>query len=181
MVRVLRPGGILLCVEPNNIATNVARLVTDPELDPDEVSAFVKFQTTCERGKHRLGRGFNSLGEYLTEHMFGLELEAISSSVCDRCSLVVPPSNSPSSLELIAELERMREQNALIWPRSETHEYFLAGGGEPHQFEELWRVSNDVWYRRLQRTSQGRLFANAGALLYLVSARKRSAGSESVD
>ena len=39
MVRVLRPGGVLLCAEPNNLGQSVSSLVGDPHFELDDVVA----------------------------------------------------------------------------------------------------------------------------------------------
>src|SRR6266568_1408070 len=51
MVRVARPGGIILAAEPNNIAGSLI-LDSLTARDPvDQIIARARFQLTCERGK----------------------------------------------------------------------------------------------------------------------------------
>ena len=63
MVRVARPGGLILAAEPNNVAS---ALIFDSLSfhDPvDEIIARVRLQLICERGKAALGEGNNSIGD----------------------------------------------------------------------------------------------------------------------
>ena len=63
MVRVARPGGLILVAEPNNVA-RALMLDSVSFNDPvDEILARVRLQLICERGKAALGEGNNSIGD----------------------------------------------------------------------------------------------------------------------
>jgi SAM-dependent methyltransferase len=104
MLRVTRPGGVLLCAEPNNVATNLAALVTGPNVNLDDLLAFVRLQYTCERGKHALGRGFNSIGETLPSTMRRLGLCDLQVYVNDRTN----NDDAAGRITDSAERERLR-------------------------------------------------------------------------
>jgi SAM-dependent methyltransferase len=63
MRRVLRPGGLLVAVEPVNLACGGALQLRARGGSLDDVRALWELQLRCEEGKRRLGEGDNSLGE----------------------------------------------------------------------------------------------------------------------
>ncbi len=68
MVRVLRPGGLLLVAEPNNLAGQLVADSTTCDRPTDEVVERVAFALICERGKAALGEGDSSVGDLLPGH-----------------------------------------------------------------------------------------------------------------
>src|SRR5262249_4652272 len=78
MIRVTRPGGLLLAAEPNNIANALVFDSVNFHDPVDEVVARVRLQLICERGKAALGEGHNSIGDLLP----GLFAERNLGAVC---------------------------------------------------------------------------------------------------
>src|ERR1700683_11773 len=62
MVRVARPGGLILAAEPNNIAGTLILNSVSFQASVDDITAWVRLQFICERGKAALGEGNNSIG-----------------------------------------------------------------------------------------------------------------------
>src|SRR6516164_6699938 len=76
MVRVARPGGLILAAEPNNVAR--ARL-----------------QLICERGKAALGEGNNSIGDLVPSLFAERALVDVRVYVNDKAEILLPPYDSP--------------------------------------------------------------------------------------
>lgn len=167
MKRVLRPGGRVVLVEPNNLATDLARVVGDPGLDPADVIAFVTLDVYCQRGKMAMGRGYDSVGESLCGVLSRVGFEGLNAWMNDRCRVFVPPHD----VEMRALLDEDRESFArdeLVWPKDETRAYFIAGGGDGRDFDALWGRAMRAWGDRLS----GAHAANEGALVYIVTGTK---------
>jgi SAM-dependent methyltransferase len=171
MLRVLAPGGVLLLVEPNNLA-NLANLVSRPDFDLDDLLAQFRLQAICEKGKHALGLGYNSLGEGLIELVDPAQVRDVAVWNNDRCTVFHPGMPGAGRVELTDE-RRLVDGDAVCWPRAETRRYFLAGGGVERDFEALWQRARAAVLHRLEAREQGALATNAGGLFYLLGARKR--------
>ena len=65
MFRVLKQGGTILAVEPNNFANRAVANSLTEQLSIPQVMERLKFELTIERGKQALGLGFNSVGDFI--------------------------------------------------------------------------------------------------------------------
>ena len=63
MVRVARPGGLILAAEPNNVARALMFDSVSFHDPVDTILARARLQLICERGKAALGEGNNSIGD----------------------------------------------------------------------------------------------------------------------
>ncbi len=168
--RVLRPGGRVLTMEPNNLATNLARLVSDPEFDAGDVLAFASLDIYSQKGKRALGSGYDSIGESLSGALSAVGFEEVNAWVNDRCLVHVRPLD-PVAQAFLNEDRASAGRDELVWPKEDTRRYFVAGGGDPGAFEGLWQRAMRAWTRRLRETHA----ANEGALLYVVTGVKAGA------
>lgn len=172
MVRVARPGGLVLVAEPNNIAR---ALVFDSVSfhDPvDDVLARVRLQLICERGKTALGEGNNSIGDLVPGFFAERSLVDICVYLNDKTDILLPPYDSPAQRAVLEEQADLGDRDFWIWSREDTRRYFLAGGGRGGEFDALWQIAtggND----RFDKAIAERTYAGAGASIgYLVAGRK---------
>jgi SAM-dependent methyltransferase len=172
MVRVARPGGLILASEPNNMAS----AVTFDSLgfhDPvDEITVRVRLQLICERGKAALGEGNNSIGDLVP----GLFAERDLVNVCvylnDKVQVLLPPYDSPEQHAELEERADRKHRDFWIWSRADTHRYFLAGGGRDAEFEALWTLAIGGG-DKLDKAIADRTYASSGGGIgYLVAGRK---------
>ncbi len=172
MLRVLRPGGVLLCAEPNNVATNLAGLVQRPDVDVEDLLACVRHQLVCERGKHALGEGWSSIGETLGGALAELGVREIHVAQTDRAAALVPPYVSAAEQAAIRERAELAEGDVLVWPRARALRYWIAGGGDEETFEREMEKIRRVVEARRRGLAAGTWCESGGVLLYLVSGRK---------
>lgn len=171
MARVLRPGGRLLLAEPDNQAGVFAYAGAEPEQDIDALLREARFRMLCERGKARLGLGFNSLGARLPGLLDPAAFALLDVVTCDRTTLVVPPYATEPEREQIREARDYLERGIYCWPRPEAQRYFEAGGGADFDVEYAFGLERDR--ARLAEIDAG-LFASVTAtVLYLLCAERR--------
>lgn len=174
MIRVTRPGGLVVVVEPDNRAGNLALLNDAPGLLDDEVASLVLLQIVCERGKQQLGEGNWSVGGLLPGLLRAAGLQGVRAHTNDRCIDLAPPYQAPAmQVALRQELAWMAEDvSILTGSRHDTHRLFLAGGGTDSAFESAWAVMLR-WLRAIEQgIATGTYHAGRGFVLYLVSGRK---------
>lgn len=134
MVRVLRPGGVLLVVEPNNTAQAAQQLCAyGPRTEPVELLTQLLLQARCIRGKASLGLGWNDLGTHLPRFFEGLE--RVSFRQVDRPWVLTPPYASAQERAALEDLRRDVSTKTFGWPREEALRYYLADGGDAERFE----------------------------------------------
>jgi SAM-dependent methyltransferase len=133
MVRVTRPGGLVLAVEPNNLAGFQRLAALGPEVDPTAQLAAVRFILRCTRGKHALGLGWNNFGIRLPA-LFGA-LDDVAYYNNDRAWVMEPPYARPQERAALADLERDVARDVFGWERDEARRYYVAGGGSAEDFE----------------------------------------------
>jgi SAM-dependent methyltransferase len=172
MVRVARPGGLILAAEPNNIA-RALMLDSASFHDPaDEILARARLQITCERGKAALGEGNNSIGDLVPALFANRGLVNVSVYLNDKASLLVPPYDGPEQRATLEERADFKHRGFWLWSPEETRKYFLAGGGREGEFNALWSVAiggND----KIDKAIADQTYAGAGgAITYLVAGRK---------
>lgn len=175
MRRVLRPGGLLLAVEPNNFAEKATALVTAPGLSRADRLALLELEAICQDGKRALGQGDSSVGERLPGLFREAGLGDLHVCQSDKCAALIPPYETPA--------ERAELRQVLAWidggiwlgtggTRDQAHAWYLAGGGDPAQFERLWAIAMQE-ARAWKQAALARTLGGAGGVtFYLVSGRK---------
>jgi SAM-dependent methyltransferase len=176
MVRVARPGGLILVAEPNNIAR---ALVFDSVSfhDPvDAILARVRLQLTCERGKAALGEGNNSIGDLVPGLFAARNLVDIRVYLNDKTDIMLPPYDSPAQRAALDEQADFGDRDFWIWSHGDTRRYFLAGGGADGEFDALWLTAAGG-KERFEKAFAERTYASGGATIgYLIAGRKPGPG-----
>src|SRR6185437_13934046 len=86
MLRVLKPGGLLLLAEPNNLANHaVFSNVAAPVVE------LTRFALICEHGKAALGLGFNSVGDLVPGYLAEIGARDIRVYLSDKVTPIYPP------------------------------------------------------------------------------------------
>lgn len=172
MMRVVKPGGLVLAVEPCNMASMaICTSVTDT-FPADVVADTWRFHLLCHRGKRALGLGFNSVGDLLPGYMAELGAQDLKVYMADRATPMLPPYELPHQQ---AERKQFRDWYARefwVWEKSETKRYFMAGGGSETEFERLWQMAGRQMAAEIAATDAGTFHCANPHITYLVSGRK---------
>ena len=97
MIRVARPGGLVLAAEPNNLASALAFDSLNFHDPVDEIIARARLQLICERGKAALGEGANSIGELVPGLFAARGLLDVRVWSNDKANAFLPPYEAPST------------------------------------------------------------------------------------
>ena len=118
MIRVTRPGGLVLAAEPNNIA-RALMLDSVSFHDPvDKILARVRLQVICERGKAALGEGNNSIGDLVPSLFAERNLVKICVYLNDKADILLPPYDTPAQRAALEErADFQRRDFCLLEPR----------------------------------------------------------------
>lgn len=177
MLRVLRPDGLLLVAEPCNLCQCLRwnNLTRHDFLSSDGVESLlrvVRFHLLCEKGKHRSGEGFNSIGDLMPGYFKELGLHDIQVFQSDKAAALFPPYETPEQRAELADALSSIESGRYVWREEEARRYFLAGGGTSADFSDFWSWAMGDNARRQEFLDQGQYHAAGGFSLYLISGRK---------
>jgi SAM-dependent methyltransferase len=167
----LRPGGLLAVAEPNNLAGALVSDSLDVDASMDDRLARLRFHWMCELGKRNLGQGDNSLGDRVPELFARAGLVDVQVYNSDKVALLMPPYTAAGQEALRDEAFEHEGRDFAGWDRATAEQYFLAGGGDSRTFEVAWRRERVRVTRVATALREGRYYANATGVFYLVSGR----------
>lgn len=172
MLRVTRPGGMVLAVEPCNMASmGVFSSVTDT-FPTEVVAATHRFHLVCQRGKRALGLGFNSVGDLVPGMMAELGLRDLRVYMSDRATPMFPPYDRAHQRAEARQWKDWHSREHWVWDKATTRQYFLAGGGGPDEFETLWTQAGRQMELEIAAIEAGTYHCGNAHITYLVAGRK---------
>jgi SAM-dependent methyltransferase len=171
MRRVLKPGGFAVIAEPNNQSNLLSSLVRDGDDDIDAILRELRFKMVCEKGKAKLGLGFNSIGESMPRLLDECGFDFRDGIVCERLHPIVPPYLHPDEAAMIREMREYDALDAYCWEKDECRRYYEAGGGE--RFEGEWAFVRGRDRERIARVDRGEYSMTGASNHYLFVATKR--------
>lgn len=173
MLRILRPGGLLICVEPSNL-WNYMAFTSLTEDEPVEVLVRrFEFWLRQHRGRVAAGRGNHSLGDLLPGLFAGVGLRDIAVHQADRPASLFPPHDTPAQKALIEQEQQWRNSATGPWDKDDLWQLVRLGGGSEGFFETAFAEIVEKYRREQDAISAGTFHAAGGGINYLVSARKR--------
>jgi len=176
MIRVTRPGGLVIASEPNNLVNVLIDAMSEPRLPFEETLRLLRFDQICHAGKIALGQGDASIGERLPALFTELGLGDVRTYKNDRSPALVPPYDDP--------LQRLDLEQLLAWAaegvsgwgkREDVLPLFVAGGGSEAEFESYWQSSLARLEAFRANVEAGRFSGARGFVQYLVSGTKATA------
>lgn len=171
-MRVLKPGGMIIAAEPNNMVGNLVQDSISARLPIEELLQRIQFYLTCERGRLALGEGHNSIG-YLVPGMFAeAGLKSIEVYQSDKASALIPPYETTEQKVNAAQMLDYFEKEILPWNAAETRRYFVAGGGSDESFDSLWQMQLSA-HAGISEAIKSRIYhTGGGGIFYLICGRK---------
>ncbi|WPP51598.1 class I SAM-dependent methyltransferase [Catalinimonas niigatensis] len=170
MKRVLKPGGIMLCAEPNNQVQHLIRSSLSATDSIDETIEHIKYALLYEKGKKRYGHGDNSLGDLLPGLLAQLGLENIEVRISDKAIAMYPPYDKQ---EQLATLRQWAQGGHASPSGTDNRDYFAILGKEYLEFYENYHKKYVNKLDQLLVALEDEVYhAAGGALMYVVSGRK---------
>ena len=172
MVRVTRPGGLVVAAEPNNAALPVLEDALAAGLSVEEAARLMRFHLTCLRGKASLGLGDETIGRVLPNEFKQAGLEQISVCQNEKSCPLVPPYTTARERALVQEITDWAQRDFWIWNRADALYYFVAGGSREQDFPALWELAMSLQQRVKGALAARKYISAGGGLFYLVAGRK---------
>jgi SAM-dependent methyltransferase len=172
MIRVTRPGGLVVVAEPNNLSESLLLDSVTNQASVEEIVELVRLQLTCERGKVALGEGDNSLGDRVPGLFAALGLRDVEVYVNDKASAMFPPYASETQRALADDLRDRTARRLWNWGEEEARRLFVAGGGDAHAFAASYARALGSRERIVRGIDDGGYHGVVGGPFYLVGGRK---------
>ena len=172
MIRVARPGGLILAAEPTNVLGPVLLdgfVIGEPL---ESILSLLRFQLQCQRGKSALGEGNDLIGDSLPALFAAAGLRDIEMRLNDRVNPILPPYASGAAKALAEWAQDLAARGLWMWNRETTRRYFIAGGGHETEFDALWTAILGFLRRVADAFSAGRYACASSGLCYLIWGRK---------
>jgi ubiquinone/menaquinone biosynthesis C-methylase UbiE len=168
MVRIAKPGGIIIAAEPNNLFNIMAfSSITADEPVGSIVQRF-EFWLRYHRGRKLAGAGDNTIGDLLPG-MFGrLGLTDIAVTLSDRAAALIPPYESQEQKVLIKQAKEWKktiDTKALL-------KYAAAGGASKKLLKNGIRRIFEMVNEELTEIEKKTFHTAGGGIHFLVSGRK---------
>ncbi len=171
MLRVLKPGGLLLVAEPNNLVSDLVFNNLNFKDSVDDIIDRLRFSLICERGRETLGKGNVYRGDLIPSYFYNAGLNNIQVYLSDTADYFIPPYDTPREKLTLLEADK-DSKNTWDQIEQEMRSYFLAGGGSQDDFEKYWALMSKNNDRILQGFQNKTLCAPGGLVLYLISGLK---------
>jgi SAM-dependent methyltransferase len=172
MLRVARRGGMLLLAEPCNRAALLVGSSAGAADSLDEHIDRVRFGLACELGKTALGEGDASIGDLVPGLLAAAGAVDVQAWVADKAAVMIPPYEGDEQQALRASYLRGAGEGAWGWTRDEARRYYLAGGGDPADFDGAWQRRVAESAREAEAVEAGTFHAAGGTLHYVVAGRR---------
>jgi SAM-dependent methyltransferase len=173
VTRLLRPGGLLLAVEPNNFLNRLPMSSVAHTLTPGEFGQLAAFWWAFELGRRKLGLGSELVAELLPKMIVDAGFTGLSVTVADRAFPSFPPYDTPEQAAALADDQARTASGAQMREYALTRSHVLAGGLDETAFLRGWTLHLEV-ERRAAQALQNQTFSCAGnsGSMFVFAARR---------
>lgn len=175
MRRVCKPGGLLAAVEPDNLAEAATFLRGSKGPSWPDFLKLLDFQRTCMLGKAALGQGDANVGDLLPGHFARAGLTGITVHQSDRCPALIPPYQTRDEAIDLRQILEWIDAGVFLHGgggRADTEKIYLAGGGDPARYDDLWRTAMAAEQLFKSSILSGAYDGGRAVTTYLVAGRK---------
>lgn len=172
MLRILRPGGLLICVEPNNLWNYLTFTSLTEEESVEVLVRRFEFWLRQHRGRIAAGRGNHSIGDLLPGWFAKLDLREINVYQADRPAALFPPYDTPAQKALVKQEQQWSDSATGPWDKKDLRRLLLLGGGTEEFFETAFAEAVEKFHGEQHAIAMGDFHSTGGCINYLVSARK---------
>ncbi|MBD3170648.1 MAG: methyltransferase domain-containing protein [candidate division Zixibacteria bacterium] len=174
MLRLLKPGGIIFCIEPDNFRPTLVPAFTSlPEHDVKTQMLLYRVNLLTNKGRMELGRGDNGIAPRIPHLLAKLGMGNIEVRTREEVSFLEPPYDSKGQREKIENMKKHWLNDDNFRDRLKQHrEEFLAGGGDPVEFEKVVKIGEKQREIQLGQMERGEFYLCGAYPLYLIKGVK---------
>jgi ubiquinone/menaquinone biosynthesis C-methylase UbiE len=174
MIRVLKPGGLFMCKEPDNLSAGLSRqFFSAYEFSHDDFILQAKINLTLHEGRKKLGRGDQSIGNKIPHMLSELGMRGIDIRMNERVHFLEPPYESEEQKQLLKILikQHTNEKDKKYWIE-QGREEFKAGGGNLADYDRWIEIMDKFLAAARKQYKDGTFACCTGSYFYIIKARK---------
>jgi SAM-dependent methyltransferase len=174
MTRIVKPGGLVICKEPDNVSSVLARGYSSlPDLSVDEELLGMKVALVSNKGRIKLGRGDNAIGAKVPAMMKRLGLVDVDVRMNDRVFHLEPPYDGPEQRHRVEMMKKFfLDDEHREYRLSRSRENYVAGGGTAEEFDKSVEIYDRLRPLVREQLDKGEYFSCGDGLVYVVKGRK---------
>lgn len=173
MIRVTKPGGWVLALEPNNLVPNLMfDRYGETDFNVEGMLDVLEIKLRIEKGKKALGEGFNSLGDVIPDLFLKAGLVNTKVWISDKALSIIPPYDTQEKMLRVEQMLQWIETEAMGYDYQDNLNYYMAGGGTKDKFDAYWQ---SLLYNKItmkQKLQKEEYVSAGGSLVYIVAAQK---------
>jgi SAM-dependent methyltransferase len=172
--RLLAPGGLLLAIEPNNLA-NRLQATPDSGLTPQQYGELAAMWWAYDIGREKLGLGREWIAEALPRMIVEAGFEQLTIVQNDRTWAIYPPYRTAEQQTILAEEGDASAASSEQVERTEIWRYAEAGELDEADFERGWASYRELTRLTREAISAGGYSAAIAGHLSIFAARAPAA------
>ncbi len=180
MYRILKPGGAILCKEPDNLSVSMQHALTSmPEFTLEEELFRHKISFIINRGREVLGMGNYNTAPFVPLWLKKAGFRGIDARMNSYPILGIPPYETPKQeYERNGREKDIKSGKKIKGKRKRTREFkklFMAGGGSVEEYEQY--LSFDRKYRSREKMYKKQIeeksyYFFAGSMFFAIKGHK---------
>lgn len=174
MIRVLKPGGLIMCKEPDNMSSSMVQYFNSTrDLTIEEKLLSLKVQLLSNKGRIARGDGDDSIGTKIPHMLKTLGMQDIGIRLNDKVHFLEPPYDTPLQKVAYENVSKqvLNKERRDIWMQRE-RDHFIAGGGSPEEYDRLQKMSDELVDEFRRQLEAKKYYACGGGLFYVIKGRK---------
>ena len=173
MLRVLKKGGRLLLVEPNNLSQFIRANTAQEALTREETLDLILFYMLVEDGKKASGEGRLSAYDELAQIILDEGGNNVRLYTNDKAGYFAPPYKATEEKAKIGYILSMAEKDFFfIIPPESAERYFRAVSDDHALFQRLKAVSHKLNQAYIQQIKSGTLKGSLGCQMFIATGTK---------
>lgn len=172
MMRITRPGGLVVALEPNNMVQHLLfDRYRDTEYEVEDILRVLEIRLRIEKGKKLEGLGFNSLGDVLPDLYLKAGLEETQVWLNDKALQLIPPYDTREQRFRAGQMITWLEEGSGGLGYEENLQYYLAGGGTRKVFDAYWKTVEAYKVSLLNQLKNQTYISSGGGVMYVTAGR----------
>lgn len=158
--RIVKPGGIIICSEPNNLISPLMFDLVSQTESAESILNKVRFELSYAKGKEKLGQGKSYAVEIIPELMRETGFKNIRVYLSDKAEVFSDKENEETFNELFKnEYEKSRQ-------------YYSQVNNNLNDFEEYWKNLKQYYKTKNESAEKMPYLSCKGALMYIMYGEK---------
>lgn len=174
MIRILKPGGLFMCKEPDNLTGTLGRQFhTWYNLNFEDQMFMNRYHILCHIGRKKLGRGDDTIGNKIPHILAALGMVDIDVRLNDKVWFFQPPYASEVQKHRMKSIvENLNDRQERKFWMDMAKEEILAGGGKLSDFKRANEIMKKMRAIGRKQLRENRLASCSGGFFYIIKARR---------